>query len=399
MAAVRFKLQGKSMRKIILVSLISVLFLSACLRTPSENPATSEITNAPTQTTDLSPTPTQQPTSTPEPSPTPTAIPAPSINPDTAATIVALETITDHQTPIRNIFIPNTNSFITSSDGQDSLLYLWEKKNKVSNSPLGISEYPFPPIAISPDGKLLAMRILPSSGVDTVMAIFDLSTGEIITQFEFQTDRLSHVINDVQWSPDGNLLAIGNADGHVQAYETETFSRLLDTKIQPDQKDSVARINVVAFSPDGKLLAAAGQDEAIRIWDTADWNEPKVIDNSMFPILDLEFSPDGKFIVVGDAGEIYVWDLENEKEVEGFNPQFKTFTVAYSPDGSLLAAGGIDRRVRIWRTDTWEMVAELTGHKTKVISLEFSFDGQFLVSASEGAGPEYPSTVILWGLP
>ena len=95
------------MRKIILVSLISVLFLSECLRTPSENPATSEITNAPTQTTDLSPTPTQQPTSTSEPSPTPTAIPAPSINPDTAATIVALETITDHQTPIRNIFIPN----------------------------------------------------------------------------------------------------------------------------------------------------------------------------------------------------------------------------------------------------------------------------------------------------
>lgn len=385
------------MKKSVLFFFALIVLLSACTGKATQNLEDSESTEAPTQTD--TPLPTQQPTFTSQPSPTP--IPILSINPENAGSLIALENITGYETPIRNIFLPGTNSFITMSIGKDRSFYLWEinDMHTPSKNSMSISEYPYPPIAISPDGNFLSMRVRPPEGGDSIMSIFNLKSGEIIAQFEFQTGRLSHVINDIKWSQNGNLIAVGNTDGHVQAYETKTYARLFDIKIQPDQKNSVASINVVDFSPNSQLLAAAGQDKYIRIWDTTNWNEIKVIKNSISPILDIEFSPDGKFIAVGDADEVYIWDLEDDKEVEGFNPQHKTFAVAYSTDGSLLATGGTDRHIRIWRTDTWELVAELTGHKTKIISLEFSFDGQFLISTSEGAGPEYPPTVILWGLP
>ncbi len=61
--------------------------------------------------------------------------------------------------------------------------------------------------------------------------------------------------------------------------------------------------------------------------------------------------------------------MEKETKVPDFNPTYKEFSVSYSPDGTLLAAAGNDRHVRIWRIDNFELVADLTGHKARVISL------------------------------
>jgi WD40 repeat protein len=70
-------------------------------------------------------------------------------------------------------------------------------------------------------------------------------------------------------------------------------------------------------------------------------------------------------------------------------------TVVYSPDGSRLASAGggtkqnntmlegSDFTIRIWNTRTWEKVQEIAGHKQAVNQLDWSRDGNWLVSASE----------------
>jgi glucose repression regulatory protein TUP1 len=57
-------------------------------------------------------------------------------------------------------------------------------------------------------------------------------------------------------------------------------------------------------------------------------------------------------------------------------------SVAISPDGCYVAAGSLDRMVRVWDTRTGELMEKLEGHKDSVYSVAFAPDGKTLVSGS-----------------
>ncbi|PRX91857.1 serine/threonine-protein kinase [Allonocardiopsis opalescens] len=57
-----------------------------------------------------------------------------------------------------------------------------------------------------------------------------------------------------------------------------------------------------------------------------------------------------------------------------------TYTIASSPDGDLLATGGTDGVVRVWRTGSWEEEAELTAHGDWVHTARFSPNGELLAT-------------------
>jgi WD40 repeat protein/subtilase family serine protease len=67
-------------------------------------------------------------------------------------------------------------------------------------------------------------------------------------------------------------------------------------------------------------------------------------------------------------------------------------SVAFSPDGSLMASGGADRTIKLWRVSDGALVRTLTGHTGGVTSVAFSPDGRLLASGS-GLGDR---TIRLW---
>ncbi len=102
------------------------------------------------------------------------------------------------------------------------------------------------------------------------------------------------------------------------------------------------------------------------------------------------WSPDGRRLAVASSLGVYLYDAETLQQVRFMESDAWVTSVAFSPDGALLASGAWDNTVRLWRVADGAPLRTLEGHTDRVWSVAFSPDGALLASGS-GDG-----TVRLW---
>jgi WD40 repeat protein len=210
-------------------------------------------------------------------------------------------------------------------------------------------------LAISPDGKTLA-----TFGADDILKLWDLATGQ-------------------------NLSAIG------------TYSRSTPSNL--------------AFSPDGKSVAVAvsypgGKPDLVKLWDVTTGQERHAYKTES-RVRSVAFSPDGKYLATGGSapaapdqkrpGEIKLLDLTKELEQRILTGHQSSVTsVAFSPDGRLLASSSTDKTVKLWQMPKGQEQTTLRGHKDSVYCVTFSPDGKSLATAGLAPGEKGPAEIKLW---
>jgi WD40 repeat protein len=155
----------------------------------------------------------------------------------------------------------------------------------------------------------------------------------------------------------------------------------------------------LAFSPDGKWIAAGLDNGLASVWQFEAGENSKVLLDQGVRIDSIAFSPDTMRLATGVGGfvgefayddTVQVWDWGNASILERFAgeqevvPGCSVFRnqVAFSPDGSRLASISHDFSLSIWDTKGQALWKSLTGHTQPVLDMVISNDGTMLASAS-----------------
>jgi WD40 repeat protein len=182
----------------------------------------------------------------------------------------------------------------------------------------------------------------------------------------------------VAFSPDGSLLALGNADNRLRLWNTTDCRELLIL----EGHDSW--VSCVMFSPDGQLLASGSLDQTVKLWSVTTGACIATFKGHSGWVWSVGFSPDGQTLVSGSHDQtVRLWDLTTAqcKRVLQKN-EGAIWTTAFHPQGHWLATGGDDGLIRVWDLTTNQLVQILEGHDNWVRKLVFNADGSLLISGS-----------------
>jgi len=97
-------------------------------------------------------------------------------------------------------------------------------------------------------------------------------------------------------------------------------------------------------------------------------------------------SPGGRFLAAATWSELIIHDFNSGKTTRLPNDPHWAKTIVFSPDGTLMATGGIDGHILLWRVPDFTLVWKLSGHLSEVSGLAISPDGRTLVSSEIGSG-------------
>jgi WD40 repeat protein len=230
------------------------------------------------------------------------------------------------------------------------------------------------PIALSPDAKLIA-----AGGHDMKVKLWDRSNGHLRHVFSSPIADL----RSVAFSPDSRLVAAAAGDGTTKVWTTETGKELHSLRSNPAHGGTWS----VAFSPDNKQILTGGVNVPIGLWlwDVASGSRLDSLGTAVTSQSSVAFSPDTtKIASTGLGRSVLLWDVPGARLLRRLNGSEVSVSVAFSPNGQLVAAGTHNKEaiVKVWDIHSNNSPRLLRGNTGQIDTLTFSPDGGRLLSGA-----------------
>lgn len=232
----------------------------------------------------------------------------------------------------------------------------------------------------SPSGELLAtggqdgtVRVLDRSGAiqgdhqlgDWVTALQWRPSGDLLAagagrrlwfldragRPQLSSEPVESTITDVVWSADGRRAGVA-CYGGVPWFEPEHGAKPVK---HFRWKGSLLSL---AVSPDGRWLTGGAQDQSVHVWRL--WSADD-LQMSGYPtkVEHLSWHHTSQFLAVGNLGEVTIWDFggrgpQGTRPVQLDGHERHITALAYGNRSDLLASGGADGRMNLWRCTSRE---------------------------------------------
>ena len=283
------------------------------------------------------------------------------------------------------MFLPDGKTLATR--GYRNGIVLWDVESKQVRETL-LKDTRITSFTVLPSGDMLAAH-----SEDNNIKVWDAEKPDApIAEFT-ETDPVRLIWN-IAFAPTGDRLAVGSREGTIYLWDFKRKERLKPLTGHTEH------IWSVCFSPDGKRLVSGSDDRIVRLWDVESGEEIATLPiGEPHTFMDIAFSPCGN-LIAGGLSELRLWCAETLTTLFAIpHPERRApYALAFSPCGKYVASGtwwekGMEKMaIRLWDVANGENIATLWGHPTDIQSLAFSPDGTLLATGS------FECTTLLWDL-
>jgi roadblock/LC7 domain-containing protein len=227
--------------------------------------------------------------------------------------------------------------------------------------------------SFSPNGKLVAVTYAGARGKPKTGAVlFEVATCKETQRYETSDEVLA-----VAYPPSSDEVYLAGR-GFVERWG-------LDEEGMKARQEINDPVKLVASSGRKVILLLGGSPPAFAAWNTdltrELWNHEEASASST---LSLAVSANGKLLLAGQPGRVSVLEISGGRAVVDLScPVGALRAVAFSPDGSLVAAGGDDFALCVWNLETRQLVAASKAARLDVRGIAFSPDGRRIAVAAD----------------
>lgn len=242
-------------------------------------------------------------------------------------------------------------------------------------------------MAFSPEGRALA-----TGSEDGVVRLWSTADGAGQGVLDGHTGGVTAVA--VYTHRHGTMLAAGAADGKITLWSLPDGELLRQIGGHPDA------VRTLAFRSGGRVLVSGGDDGAVRMWLSETGTRGHVLERGG-PVGAVALSADGRYLAAADPAKVavrrFAWppspnqisatmgqmirgDVFFLTGAEVTDDHAGVRTLAFEPDGDLVAGGADDGTVVVWKPGAGADVGRAALHVGPVVTVAFTGGGSRLVS-------------------